>query len=276
MKLKLFVLGCFAVLLTGIWSCGPGENAVTIEVLSSNEFPERGDDVTLTVRATSDKRDLSEVAIVVTTVDSMGTEIEVLNDKADASGLSFENDFTITTPAGVGIGEKINIVITAKDEDGDSYDENTDIEAVAYMKLFRGDAVFGHRFGALAIGYNLVEGTEVYVDAPAATKDIVDNSEQGKELGSVLISNPESGTQFVDLGGSYVIDDLNTGVAAKRFAEATSGTLVTVIEGTKVLAKLRDNSYALVHIKTLEPEYAHQGATDNLGRYVIDIYKPKP
>ena len=275
MKVRLLALGLLTVLMTTIWSCGPGDNTVTIEVLPANEFPERGDEVAITVRADSEHEDLTEVTVVIKATDSTGTEIEVLNETKEASGLSFEEDFTMSTPNSVKIGEVLSIVVTAKDAESGSFEGTGSAEVVSYYKVYRADAVSGHRFGTQAIGYNLVDAIEVYGDAPANTKDMVDNSEQNKELSNVFISNTESGAQFVDLGNAYDISTLNTGIAAKRFAESQGSTLISVIAGTKFLAKLRDNSYTLVHIKEIDAEYSHQGATDNLGRYTMDIYKAK-
>jgi len=190
--------------------------------------------------------------------------------------LSYEGSFKITIPDGAGITEKVNINVTFNDVDGGKHEDKSDIEVVSYYEAFRSNAQFGHRFGSLAIGYNLKDAVEIFGDSPANSKDIVDNSEQNEDLSGVLVSNAQAGTQFIDLGSTYEISEINTGIVRSQFAENSGSTLIAVTTGTIFLANVRGaNDFVVVHVTEVDKEYSHQGATDNLGLYTIDIYKPK-
>jgi hypothetical protein len=274
MKLKLISFSAILLSLVGLWSCGPNENQVTFGVEASNIYPTRGDSVTITVSASSELEVLKSIKVEVMSVDTNGNELSFLSETATATDLAYEGSFSFKVGNGVAFGESINVVVTATDAIDGSF-ENTDnsITAVSYMKVYRSDASAGHQFGPLNGGYNLVEAIEAYRDAPNNTKDMVDKSEQKKELSNTFVAHAESATQFVDLGKDMVITDLHTVSAAKAFAERSPSTLITVSVGTKFMAKLRGgDDYAVVHILEIDPEFELQ-PTENKGKYVFDIYK---
>ncbi|MGB0431150.1 MAG: hypothetical protein ACPGLV_11800 [Bacteroidia bacterium] len=274
MKLRIFTAALAMLALVGIWSCGPAENEVTFDMVTSNEFPTRGDSVKLTITASSELENLSSIQIRVTSVDTNGAELLFLEETQDLGDLSFEGEFSFEVDKGVKFGESINVVVTAKDAlDGSFEYTNSDGKAVAYMKMYRAGAQMGHFFGTINGGFNLVDAIEAYKDAPNSTKDIVDQSEQKKDLSNTLSANTESNTQYVDLGEDFTIADIHTASIEQIYTERAPSTLIVVAEGTKFLAQLRGGTdYAVVHITAIEPDFG-EGTAESTGRYIFDIYK---
>lgn len=274
MKLKFISFSIILLSFVGLWSCGPNENEVTFGVVASDIYPTRGDSITITVSVSSELEVLKSVKVEVMTVDTNGNELNYLSETADATDLAYEGSFSFRLTGGVAFGEAINVIVTATDAIDGSFEEtDKSITAVAFMKMYRPNAGAGHQFGPLNGGFNLVDAIEAYRDAPNNTKDMVDKSEQKKELSSTFTAHSESNTQFVDLGKDFTITDLHTVSAAEAFAERSPSTLITVSEGTKFMAKLRGgNDYAVVHITEIDPEFEQQ-PTENKGKYVFDIYK---
>lgn len=274
MKLRNLASLALLISLVGFWSCGPAENQVTADLTTDNEFPTRGDSVSFSITISSELENLTQVVVEVSSVDTNGNEVVFMEETRDAGELSFSGDYSFVVSKGAAFGESINVIITSTDAlDGSFETVNSDITTVAYMQVFRSNASVGHQWGPLNGGYNLVDAIQAYRDAPANTKDIVDQSEQKKELSNVFQSNAETNTQFVDLGESYNIEALHTVSVEQAFSERSPSTVITVAEGTKFLASLRGGSdWAVVEVTSIDPEY-EQTATENKGRYVFNIYK---
>lgn len=274
MKLRNLISFILLITLVGFWSCGPAENQVTVDLTAENEFPTRGDSVSFSITVSSELEILKQVVVEVSSVDTNGNEVVYVEETRDAGEFSFTGDYSFVVSRGTAYGETINVIVTSTDAiDGSFETVNTDITAVAYMKVFRRDAFVGHQWGPLNGGYNLVDAIQAYRDAPANTKDIVDQSEQAKELSNVFQSSAEANTQFIDLGENYEIGSLHSVNVPEVYAERAPSTIITVAEGTKFLANLRGGSdWAVVHLTSIDPDY-EQTATDNKGYYVFDIYK---
>ncbi len=274
MKLRILTASFAILSLVGIWSCGPAENEMTFSVSSSIEFPTRGDSVTLTLTASSELENISSLQVKVTSVDTLGGEVLFLEESQDVGDLAFNGKFSFKVTKNAAFGEAINVLVTATDALGGSFEYTYDkVTTVAYMLEYRSNAQMGHYFGPINGGFNLVDAVEAYIDAPNNTKDIVDQSEQKKDLSNTIAANSESNTQYVDLGSNFVIESIHTASVESIFGERSATNLITVSQGTKFLAKLRGGvDYAVVHITSVEPDWEIQ-ATENKGRYVFDIYK---
>jgi hypothetical protein len=274
MKLRNLVSLALLISLVGFWSCGPTENQVTADLTTETEFPTRGDTVKFNVTVSSELENLKQVVVEVTSVDTNGNEIAIIEETRDAGDLTFSGEYTFVVSKSAAFGQAVTVVITSTDAlDGSFETVNTDIKTVAYMKVYRPNASICHQFGPLNSGYNLVDAVQAYRDAPANTKDIVDQSEQKKELSNVLQSNSETNTQFVDLGNTFDIGSLHTVSVETVFSERSPSSVITVSEGTKFLANLRGGSdWAVVHITSIEPDF-EQAGNENKGRYIFDIYK---
>ncbi|MFY0675450.1 MAG: hypothetical protein JXQ87_18785 [Bacteroidia bacterium] len=274
MKLRTLLSLALLISLVGFWSCGPAENQVTVDLTTDSEFPTRGDSVSLNITVSSELENLKQVVVEVSSVDTNGNALLFVKETRDAGDLSFSGEYSFTVGEGTAFGETINVIITSTDAiDGSFETVNTDITAVAYMSVFRADAEVGHQWGPLNGGYNLVDAVQAYRDAPANTKDMVDQSEQQKVLSNVFQSNAEANTTFIDLGENYNIAELHTVSVEDVFSERSASNVITVAAGTKFIAKLRGGSdYAVVHITSIDPDY-EPTTTENKGHYVFDIYK---
>ncbi|MCB0739195.1 MAG: hypothetical protein KDC92_16920, partial [Bacteroidetes bacterium] len=222
-----------------VWSCGPtGENSVTINFESSNKYPAVGDTFTITVSATSSEVDLKSMKIEGQVSDSSDNIVKVIEETADASGLTYNGTFDITVPAAVKSGVKITFIITSTDKNDGTETEQFKLDVASYMTKVFADKEIGHAFGPMNGAFDLVKGLPMFQNDAAAEKDLIDITENDQPLSETLKASNESGTQFVDLSVSYDIKSLNSGNIKSVWSERSPSQQVLCKDGTKILARL--------------------------------------
>lgn len=276
-NLKLLSLFALALIMTGLWSCNPDEgntNDVTLAVTPDNEFPAVGDTVNLTVAGSATLENLTNIVVTIVSTDSTGTAFTLPTSlDTSVSTMDFVSELRFVVPEKIGSGTNIVIEMSATDELDGAYSASAEVTVATYMAIYRDSAVVGHRWGPLNGAFNLVTGIEAFQDAPNNTKDLIDNSEQEKELAGAFRAHEETNTSYVDLGKEFDISTIHTSNVSNIYNNRSSSTLITVTSGTKFLARLRGgSSWAVVHIQAVEPDFESQ-PTNNAGRYIFDLYR---
>ncbi|MBI3142552.1 MAG: hypothetical protein HYZ16_06975 [Bacteroidetes bacterium] len=259
-----------------LWSCGGKENKVTIDIVPQALYGKSGDTLNVKVTASSELENIKSVTINITAIDTLGAQVEVLSTSAVGGSLTFDRTFDFTVGASLKKGEAFQIKVTVTDDvDGVFEGTNAEMYPVAYMAVLRSQVHVGHLYGPINIGYDLVTGEEIFRDSPNNIRDMMDRSEQKKDLAGSFNSHNQSNTKFVDIGNGYDITSLHTVAARDFFEQKTPSTIISVAEGTKFLASLRGGTdFAVVHITGIDTEWEPSGqTTENKGRYTLDIYK---
>lgn len=286
MKLKYALFSLTLTALAGLWSCGgnddegPATNNVVLTASFDTEFPKVGDIITLTVDASSETENLTSCNILITAIDSAGTEQELLFQSPTVAGRIYGGSFEFTVPKILPRGA----IITAKVDASDAILQKFETEALSEVSTLLNTRIVAeercfHRYGSDIAGFNLKNGATIVPSgsSPDFTWDLIDNSQQDQPLSNSFISkNTGSGavaTEFVDLG-DYDLTTLNSGLAKKEFRDRSSNTSVSNVKvETKILAKIRgEEDYSVVHVRAIKPE----DNEINKGYYVLDIYRFRP
>ena len=276
MKLKLFYFAFLAIVAGGLTSCGTDDSeSFVVDIVVDNEFPTRGDQVGIEITAGGGNK-LDSIYFTATSVDTNGSIIELFTDIDEIGDKSFIGIYGFTVTDNVKYGEEIILNVQFVDNNGNLTEEIKTIHAVGYMSTIREGAVIGHQWGPLNGGFDLMTGGELYIGTEpkpdAETIDLMDNSEKVKALANSLSAHESSKTQFIDLGSTYEIGTLHSINVVDVFTERSPQTLISVVSGTKFLAKLRGgDTYAVVHITEIDPDF-ESVATQNKGKYTFDLY----
>lgn len=277
-NLKLFSFLTLITLIGCLYACGPDEEVSDLSITTelSNEYPKVGDTVSVTVNVNSSEVKLTQVTIEGNTVDTLGTDVQLISEDESASELTYTQTFEFVVPASLKSGAEINIVVKAYDKNDESKEAQIKLVVAEYMKLYRTDATMGHKFGHYAGAYDLVVVDAVYIDGANNTKDLKDVSENRKALSQTIEADEASSTTYVDLGIDFDIMTLNDQNVNTVYVNKSNTTIINVVEGTKFLARLRDGSdWAVVHIKTIDNDFKQVPEEDSPGRYIFDVYKTK-